>query len=239
MTPGVDGISNTVRPGLLTAVRWNTCGRDRARIALGSDRPRQEDAGAARWHGATAEAEGSGQIDQGVVEQRPVAIPTLEDAAQGNFVAARFQSSRSSRALRVPSMGEHGYGQPTVRPSGRARRPCRRRVRGGDHGEGAARGNAHVRVRPELHQRRVNTSLPTATPAGHARGLAWKSGRTPAMARDHAAIDREYMTMRSIPLLGERGQHLQVWHVEIEKMMRRTPNVVGLWQCYFFLQIIQ
>ena len=139
----------------------------------------------------------------------------------------------------LPSMGEHGYGQPTVGPSGRARRPCRRRVRGDDHGEGAARGNAHVRVRPELHQRRVNTSLPTATPAGHARGLAWKSGRTPAMARDHAAIDREYMTMRSIPLLGERGQHLRVWHVEIEKMMRRTPNVVGLWQCYFFLQIIQ
>jgi len=135
LTPGVDGISNTVRPGLLTAVRWNTCGRDRARIALGSDRPRQEDAGAARWHGATAEAEGSGQIDQGVVEQRPVAIPTLEDAARGNFVAARFQSSRSSRALRATvhgrtrvwptDRGAVGSSSPSLPPAGTRRRSRR------------------------------------------------------------------------------------------------------------------
>ena len=30
--------------------------------------------------------------------------------------------------------------------------------------------------------------------------------------------------MRSMPLLGERGQHLRVLHVEIDKMMRRAPN---------------
>ena len=84
-----------------------------------------------------AEAGGSCQIDHGVVKQRPPAIPPVEHA--GDFVASRFRLPEHL----VPSCAlddrpwarrlEQGYGRPTARPSGRPRRPCRRRVRGGEH----------------------------------------------------------------------------------------------------------
>ena len=76
--------------------------------------------------------------------------PPIEDA--WSFTSALFKnSSRSGQ----PSNRARGYGQSTSEPSGRPRRCCLRRVRGGDIAEGAVRGQAHVRVHLELRQCRL------------------------------------------------------------------------------------
>ena len=125
-------------PGSLTAIRLDSYGPDQAWIAL---------AGLTVLVSQARELHGGGRRSRSDIEHgnqessSGTGDPPIEDAS--SFASALFKnSSRSGQ----PSNRARGYGQSTSEPSGRPRRCCLRRVRGGEHGEGAVRGHTHVRV---------------------------------------------------------------------------------------------